>query len=117
VSVAQGVMRVGGDESQVMGYLQRALQVNPNEPSAHYEIGAIYLKKEMTDKAIREFETSLKGRPDFGPAVLNLSLAYQRKGEFSTARRVLETFLAQFGRQGAPYVADIQARLTTLPKS
>ena len=117
VGVALAITRVGGDENQIMGYLQKALQVNPNEPSAHYEMGAIYLKKDMTDKAIQEFEASLRGRPDFGPAVLNLSLAYQRKGEISTARRVLEVFLAQFGRQGAPYVADIQARLTTLPKS
>jgi hypothetical protein len=71
----------------------------------------------MTDQAIRELETSLRGSPDFAPAVLNLSLAYQRKGEISAARRVLEAYLAQFGRPGAPYVADIQARLTTLPKS
>jgi tetratricopeptide (TPR) repeat protein len=117
VSVAQAVMRVGGDESQVMGHLQKALQVNANEPSAHFEIGLIYLKKDRTDQAIQELETSLRGRPDFAPAVLNLSLAYQRKGEISAARKVLETYLAQFGRPGAPYVADIQARLTTLPKS
>jgi protein O-mannosyl-transferase len=117
VSVAQAIMRVGGEESQVMGHLQRALQVNANEPSAHYEIGVIYLRKDMMDRAIPELETSLRGRPDFAPAVLNLSLAYQRKGEISAARKVLETYLAQFGRPGAPFVADIQSRLTMLPKS
>jgi hypothetical protein len=73
------------------------------------------MKRNMTDPAIEEFRTTLMQQPGYAPAVLNLSLAYQNKGDVSAARQVLESYLAQYGTTNSPFLPQIQQRLAQLP--
>ncbi len=101
-------------QDRAVDYLKKAIQLKSNYPDAHHDLGVIYLKRELLALAIEEFRTTLTQNPAYAPGVLNLSMAYQAKGDFAAARKVLETYLEQFGNMKSEYLPQVQSRLAAL---
>ncbi len=100
--------------NQAVDCLKQAIQIRSNYPDAHHDLGVAYMSLRETDPAIEEFKATLSEVPDYGPAVLNLSLAYQTKGDSTAARQVLESYLRQFGSRPSEFLTQIQNRLASL---
>lgn len=86
----------------------------PLAADAHHNLGVIHLQKQMLNEAIEQFRTTLAQQPSHGPAVLNLALAYQVKGDLPSARHTLETYIQQYGNSNSPYIAQARVRLESL---
>jgi len=48
--------------------------------NAHYNLGVLYRKKGLTDKAIEEFKLVIKYKPDYAEAHYGLGVVYSEKG-------------------------------------
>ncbi len=103
-----------GKSDTALEYLGKAIYLKPLFPDAHHDLGVIYLKRNMVDQAINELSTTLQQQPDYVPAVLNLSLAYQTKGDKPSARNVLQRYLTQYPGSRSEYLPQLQARLASL---
>jgi protein O-mannosyl-transferase len=103
-----------GQPQKAVDSLKRAIGLRANFPTAHHDLGVIYLGQRQTDAAIDEFRTTVMEAPDFAPGILNLSLAYQTKGDLGAARQVLENYLTQFANRPSEYLQQIQSRLAAL---
>jgi tetratricopeptide (TPR) repeat protein len=55
-----------GDPALASGFLERTIQMDPNNASAHYLLGTAYQQMGRSQDANREFETSRKLHPDKG---------------------------------------------------
>ena len=98
-----------------MQYFKQAISIKPIFPEVHHDLGVAYLRKQMPSEAIEQFRTTLQQQPDHGPAVLNLAMAYQMKGDVPSAKQALQTFLQQYGNSNSPFVAQVRQRLGALP--
>ena len=120
-SVAADAYRNLGLLYQNAGNLEEALQnfnqaarAKPLFPDVHHDMGIVYLRKQMPDQAIEQFQTVLKQQPDHGPAILNLASAYQMKGDIPAARQALQGYLQQYGNSSLPYLPQVRERLQAL---
>jgi protein O-mannosyl-transferase len=102
-----------GQPDQAMQYFRQAAKLRTVFPEAHHDLGVAYLRKQMPDQAIEQFRLTLQQQPDHGPAVLNLAMAYQMKGDIQTAKQTLQEFLQRYGN--SPSGPQIRQRLSTLP--
>jgi protein O-mannosyl-transferase len=94
-------------------HLNRAVSLRNTYPEAHHDLGVAYLQKQMLDPAIQQFLTTLAQQPGYGPAILNLALAYERKGDPAAAKQTLEAFIQQYGNTNSPYITQARSRLGT----
>ena len=65
--------------------LELAIQTDPNLPEAHELLGGVLQNENHVDAAIREYQESLRLRPDFSRAHLDLGTALAEKGDVSGA--------------------------------
>ena len=72
-------------------FYEKALQINPNDVGARTDLGITFVKRANPDydRAIKEFETSLKTDPKHEPTLYNLSVAYFKKGEIEKSQNTL----------------------------
>ena len=74
--------------------LQGAIEINPRDPVLHYEMGSIYKKGGMFDKAVEQYRKALDVQPGFIPALQGLALVYSAEGDYgkslSCLHRILE---------------------------
>ncbi len=49
-------------------------------PTAHYNLGLAYARKDMLDQAIAEYKRAIEIKPDYAYAHYNLGFVYNRKG-------------------------------------
>src|SRR3989441_1419751 len=82
-----------GQLDEAVQYYQQAAYRKTIFPEVHEDLGVIYLRKLMPNEAIEQFRTTLSQQPDHGPAVLNLAVAYQMKGDASAAKQALDGYL------------------------
>ena len=73
------------DRDQAIGYLTRALNVDPEHRPSLLLLGLVYYEAQMSDKMSLLFEDFLKRRPDDPDAYFFLGLAYQAQDEFKRA--------------------------------
>src|SRR6266571_582585 len=106
--------RDAGQLDEAAQYYQQAASRKTIFPEVHEDLGIIYLRKQMPNEAIEEFRTTLSQQPDHGPAVLNLAVAYQMKGDASAAKQALDGYVRQYGSSGSPYVTQARERLAAL---
>jgi tetratricopeptide (TPR) repeat protein len=63
---------------------EKALEINPDDPEAHYNLGNALVQKGGLDSAITQYQEVLRLKPDFSPAQDNLAkvqaLMQQRVG-------------------------------------
>ncbi len=77
----------------------------------HDQRNTHYLRKEMTGRAIEEFETAIYQRPDYGSAHLNMAEAYHMGGDPGKAIDVLESYIREYRSTGSPYLAEAREKL------
>ena len=61
-----------GKASPTLRELKQAAAANPQDPQAHYLLGAKYESQGDAKKAVREYQTALKLKPDDGQALYRL---------------------------------------------
>ncbi len=73
-------------------FYEKTLEINPNDVGARTDLGITFVERANPDfdRAIKEFETSLKNDPKHEPTLYNLSVAYFKKGETEKARDILK---------------------------
>src|SRR5437868_4708827 len=79
--------------------LHRALEINPDDATAHFLLGSLYLSGAMTGPAIKEWETARKLKPSIPTLHRNMGYAVLQSGE--SPDRAIELF-----REGMKYDPD-----------
>jgi tetratricopeptide (TPR) repeat protein len=64
---------------------QIALKLNPDNAKAHYNLGAAFFTKGLTDEAIKQYQLALKLNPDFADARKNLAIALKQRNSANKA--------------------------------
>lgn len=85
------------DEWAIKGY-QRAIELEPNNPVLYVDLGRIYVLQfqrldddEKIILAIEKFERAIELKDNYADAILELSLAYELKGDYEKALNVIDT--------------------------
>lgn len=73
-----------------------SLNLNPDNPGAHSNLGAAYVKLGRYEEAIREYRTAVEVDPTNATFLFNLALAYYKSAQIPSAA---ETFAAVLQRQ------------------
>lgn len=83
----------GTDLDQAMSYAQRAKQKAPKNADISDTLGWIYIKKNLSDDAVRIFRDLVKDKPDNSTYHYHLALALFQKGDRPAARQECATAL------------------------
>jgi tetratricopeptide (TPR) repeat protein len=75
-----------GKINTAIRYYQMAIEEDKNYPTAHNDLGVIYMTKGWTEKAISEFEKALGLDNSYAKAHSNLALAYEALGDIEKAQ-------------------------------
>ena len=70
---------------KAISYYKKTIELQPNDPHAHNNMGNAYKEMGDFDKAIKCYDKAINLKPDYASAHYNLGIVYQRKDEFSTA--------------------------------
>jgi len=81
----------GQDLDEALTMAQRARQGMPNSPDIMDTLGWIYLKKNLSDDAIRTFKELLQAEPNRATYHYHYGMALLQKGDKPSAKRELET--------------------------
>jgi len=114
---AQAVRNLGilyrdvGETDKGMEFFKQAAKMRTVFPELNNEIGILYLQKQMTNEAIEQFQITLQQQPDYGPAFLNLAVAYLMRGEPHVAKQTLQAYVQQYGNTYSPYIAEAKRKL------
>ncbi len=73
--------------------LENAVAVEPDNPTAHYQLGHLYLAMGKYQKAVEELSVSLKFEPKQTPALLDRAAAYSKLSQFSAAQKDFDSAL------------------------
>jgi serine/threonine protein kinase/Tfp pilus assembly protein PilF len=68
----------------------RALQMDPNNIRARFELGSFYFTTRNYPKAIEAYQNVIKREPDFHRAVFNLAFIYASKQDYAMAEQMYE---------------------------
>ncbi|MBK7931673.1 MAG: tetratricopeptide repeat protein [Bryobacterales bacterium] len=89
----------GVDLDQALTYAQRAKQKLPNNPDVADTLGWVYIKKNLSDDAIKIFRDLLQVKPDHVTWRYHLAIALFQKGDKLQAKKELEAALKNNPRQ------------------
>lgn len=81
----------GVDLDQALTMAQRALQKMPNSPDIADTLGWIYIKKNLSEEAVRVFQDLVKKEPANATYHYHFGMALLQKGDRPSARRELQT--------------------------
>jgi tetratricopeptide (TPR) repeat protein len=110
-----GMMYNDADQpDQAIRYFKQAALIRNVYPELHHDFAVAYMRKQMWKEAIEELQLTIQQQPDYGPAFLNLALAYQMGADTAMARQTLQTYLDRYGSSNSQYVAQVRARLAAL---
>lgn len=74
-----------GDGAVAASKYQALIQVHPEVVAAHANLGVVLASLGRYDEAITEYHFALAEAPNSAPLILNLGLAYYKKGDFAGA--------------------------------
>lgn len=83
---------------------QKALQLSPALPMAHFLIGEVDLYKYQIDQAIAEFEAERKLNPMYAPVYDRLADAWIRTGKYDPAQEALLESIALDTSNTGPFI-------------
>ena len=81
---------------------QKAIELNPKDPSSRNGLGFTYLQGGRSKEAIPHLKIALELVPDYGTAVYNLGLAYFNTGDYERALENLTRFREKFSSPLTP---------------
>jgi Tfp pilus assembly protein PilF len=70
---------------EAVGHFQRAIELQPNYPDAHYNLGVVLGRRNDVDGAIAQFRTLLKMSPNDSASNAALAYTLEHKGLFGEA--------------------------------
>ena len=76
------------DYPSAIGYVQKAIELNPRPPYYHVQLGIVLLESGRPEPAIRAFEKAISIEPGYDP-YYGLGMCYFEKQEFSRASAAL----------------------------
>ena len=79
-----------GDFPAAIRDYRKVIELRPNEVQAKVNLGAALVHVGQFDEAIAMYRSALTSVKDKNPVLLNLALAYYKKGDFEHAREQLE---------------------------
>lgn len=82
-----------GDDKEAELNLQRALDIYPKYIKAHNNLGVLYLRAGMKDKATAEFNQAVQLDEKFAPGYVNLARVAVSNNDFTTAETQLKKAL------------------------
>ena len=82
---------------------QRAIERDPTDAEAHFNLGVLYFAREKGAEAMALFEKALELRPDYPEAHLLLGMEYHYRGQFDEALGRYHTALQLKPEDPAPY--------------
>ena len=85
-----------GAYQKSLAYYQKAIELNPRDPSSRNALGFTYLQGGQPKEAIPPLKKALELYPDYGTAFYNLGLAYYGTGDYGKALEYLMTFRQKF---------------------
>jgi tetratricopeptide (TPR) repeat protein len=71
---------------------RKTIELNPDDESAHYNLGIIYSKKKMYNDAILEYKKVIETNPGLPDVHFNLGMAYRERGMLLQARREVSLY-------------------------
>jgi tetratricopeptide (TPR) repeat protein len=74
-----------GNLDKAIEYISKAIEFNPNVEVYYEDLGVAYGLKNMPDDAIRVSEQCLKKFPNYIPALRNIAISYNKKGDTKKA--------------------------------
>ena len=72
-------------------FYSQALEKKPDDVAVRTDLGITFVQRQNPDydRAIKEFQESLKSNPKHEPTLYNLSIAYHKKGDAGNAQKYL----------------------------
>ena len=68
-----------GDNAGFKDRLEKAIEMNPTEPTLYYNVGVMNMDQKKTDEAIKYFKKAIELNPDYGDAYNNIGAAIIEK--------------------------------------
>lgn len=93
VSIAGGWAAHQGDKRTGLRYVKRAVELDPENTTYHYQLAGLYSALGNSEKAEEHFRRCVEIRPDFADAWLGLITIARDKQSPTLARRTLEAAL------------------------
>jgi type IV pilus assembly protein PilF len=78
-----GIMQ--GDYTSALRDLLASVEMDPNDPVTHNDLGIAYTKKKQIDKAIYHFKKAIELKPNYSQAKNNLGAAYLDNQDWDAA--------------------------------
>jgi tetratricopeptide (TPR) repeat protein len=85
-----------GAYERSLAYYQKAVELNPRDPSSRNALGFTYLQGGRPKEAIPHLEKAVELVPDYATAIYNLGLAYFNTGDYKKALENLTRFRERF---------------------
>ncbi len=82
-----------GSCDKALGYFGKALQMNPASMDALSGSGYCHMSMHDYGSAISSFQKALKTNKNFGPAIIGLAQAQEKKGNFKAASETYQRYL------------------------
>jgi len=92
-AVATMEIQQGGNSAsipQILAWLERAIELEPTFPLAHFQLGKLYLQQKDYSKSIAELKRAIELEPDYLQAHFLLATAYRRVGDIQRSQEQLE---------------------------
>jgi tetratricopeptide (TPR) repeat protein len=83
-----------GDLDRALAELRRELQLNPGNPEANGELGAVLVTQHHSAEAIPHLELAIHDMPDLWPAYVQLGMAYAAEKNYARAEAAMRYALA-----------------------
>jgi Tfp pilus assembly protein PilF len=82
-----------GEPDRAIEHMLASLEIFPDAPDSHFNLGRMYEKTSQTGRAIYHYEKALRHPATRLDAHLNLGLLYARTGDFDQAEKLLTAAL------------------------
>jgi serine/threonine protein kinase len=105
---AFGLMQKDPDRAETL--FMRALQMDPNNLRASFELGSLYFTRRNYPKAIEAYQNVIKRDPDFHKAVFNLAFIYASKQDYAMAEQMYQRVIDL----SPPYVDEAHFNLAVI---
>jgi tetratricopeptide (TPR) repeat protein len=89
------------EPERALGYCQTAIQINPKNDQAFFEIARAYMAQQRWEPAATALETAIQNNPRYPRYHYVLSTVYRKMGKTSESEKEVETFQKLSGEVGS----------------